>query len=68
MPQTWVIRQAWADSGKVYGYRKLFDDLRNHGERISESRIATGVYSWDHRTDRVPTAPWPLRREAGRCG
>ncbi len=35
-----MIRQAWADSGKVYGYRKLTDDLRDQGERISENRVA----------------------------
>ena len=26
--QTALIRQAWTDCGKVYGYRKLQDDLR----------------------------------------
>ena len=26
--QTELIRQAWSESGKVYGYRKLADDLR----------------------------------------
>jgi putative transposase len=26
--QTELIQQAWTDSGKVYGYRKLTDDLR----------------------------------------
>ncbi len=30
--QTELIRQAWAESGKVYGYRKLTDDLRDQGE------------------------------------
>jgi putative transposase len=25
--QTALIRQAWSDSGRVYGYRKLTDDL-----------------------------------------
>ena len=38
--QTELIRQAWEDSGKVYGYRKLTDDLRDQGERISENRVA----------------------------
>jgi putative transposase len=38
--QTELIRRAWADSGKVYGYRKLTDDLRDQGERISENRVA----------------------------
>jgi putative transposase len=38
--QTELIRQAWGDSGKVYGYRKLTDDLRDQGERVSENRVA----------------------------
>ena len=38
--QTELILQAWADRGKVYGYRKLTDDLRDLGERISENRVA----------------------------
>ncbi len=38
--QTELLRQAWADSGKVYGFPKLTDDLRNQGERISENRVA----------------------------
>lgn len=38
--QTEMIRQAWTDSGKVYGYRKLHDDLRDQGETCSENRVA----------------------------
>lgn len=38
--QTYLIQQAWADSGKVYGYRKLHDDLRDQGETCSENRVA----------------------------
>lgn len=38
--QTELIRQAWRDSGKVYGYRKLTDDLRDQGEQVSENRVA----------------------------
>jgi putative transposase len=30
--QTELIRQAWSESGKVYDYRKLADDLRDQGE------------------------------------
>jgi len=30
-----MIRKTRAESGKVYGYRKLTDDLRDEGERIS---------------------------------
>ncbi len=38
--QTDLIRQTWADSGRIYGYRKLTDDLRDHGETCSENRVA----------------------------
>ena len=38
--QTDLIRRAWVDSGKVYGYRKLHDDLRDAGEICSGSRVA----------------------------
>ena len=38
--QTELIRQAWSDSGKVYGYCKLADDLRDQGEQVSENRVA----------------------------
>ena len=38
--QTELIRQAWSDSGKVYGHRKLADDLRDQGEQVSENRVA----------------------------
>ncbi len=35
-----MIWQAWSDSGKAYGYRKLADDLRDQGEQVSENRVA----------------------------
>ena len=38
--QTELLRQAWNDSGKVYGYRKLHDDLLNQGETSCPNRIA----------------------------
>jgi len=38
--QTALIKRAWEDSGKVYGYRKLHDDLRDQGERCSPNRVA----------------------------
>jgi putative transposase len=38
--QTELIHQAWTDSGRVYGYRKLTDDLRDAGEVCSENRVA----------------------------
>lgn len=38
--QTVLLKQAWEDSGKVYGYRKLHDDLCDEGERVSPNRVA----------------------------
>ena len=38
--QTDLIRKAWNDSGKVYGYRKLHDDLLDHGETCCPNRVA----------------------------
>lgn len=38
--QTDLIRGAWKDSGKVYGYRKLHDDLLDQGETCSPNRVA----------------------------
>ncbi len=35
-----LIKQAWKDSGKVYGYRKIHDDLIEMGETVSENRVA----------------------------
>ncbi len=35
-----MIQRAWTDSGKVYGYRELHDDLLNQGETCSENRVA----------------------------
>jgi len=38
--QTTLLRQAWEDSGKVYGYRKLHDDLLDQGETCCPNRVA----------------------------
>ena len=38
--QTELIRKAWQDSGKVYGYRKLHDDLLDQGEMCCANRVA----------------------------
>ena len=38
--QTELIQQAWTDSGKVYGYRKLHDDLLDQVETCSENCVA----------------------------
>ena len=38
--QTELIRKAWEDSGKVYGHRKLHDDLLDQGETCCLNRVA----------------------------
>ena len=38
--QTELIRKAWNDSGKIYGYRKLHDDLLDQGETSCPNRVA----------------------------
>lgn len=38
--QTALVRQVWEDSGHVYGYRKIHDDLLDMGERCSPNRVA----------------------------
>jgi putative transposase len=38
--QTELIRKAWEDSGKVYGCRKLHDDLLDQGETCCLNRVA----------------------------
>ena len=38
--QTELLQKAWAESGKIYGYRKLHDDLVEQGESICPNRVA----------------------------
>ena len=38
--QTDLLKEAWEDSGKVYGYRKLHDDLSDQGEACCPNRVA----------------------------
>lgn len=35
-----LINQFWLESGGVYGYRKIHDDLREFGERCGKRRVA----------------------------
>jgi len=35
-----LIKQAWQESGCVYGYRKIHDDLRSLGETCCPNRVA----------------------------
>jgi putative transposase len=36
---TGLIKQFWLESGGIYGYRKIYSDLREHGERCGENRV-----------------------------
>ncbi len=38
--QTELLSRAWKESGKVYGYRKLHDDLLDQGETCGLNRVA----------------------------
>lgn len=38
--QTGLLKKAWEESGKVYGYRKLHDDLQDQGETCCPNRVA----------------------------
>lgn len=38
--QTDLLKDAWEESGKIYGYRKLHDDLLDQGETCSPNRVA----------------------------
>ncbi len=34
-----LIKQSWLESGSIYGYRKITDDLRDLGERCGKHRV-----------------------------
>ena len=38
--QTDLLKEAWEDSSKVYGYQKLHDDLSDQGETCCPNRLA----------------------------
>ena len=38
--QTELLKEAWVESGKVYGQRKLHDDLLDQGESACLNRVA----------------------------
>jgi len=38
--QTELLGRAWRESGRVYGYRKLHDDLLDQGETCCPNRVA----------------------------
>ncbi|MEH6999305.1 MAG: IS3 family transposase [Limnobacter sp.] len=34
-----LIKQSWLESGSIYGYRKMADDLRDIGAKCDERRV-----------------------------
>lgn len=38
--QTELLKEAWVESGKIYGQRKLHDDLLEQGEKVCLKRVA----------------------------
>lgn len=38
--QTGLIKQLWLESGTVYGYRKIWLDMKDLGERAGRNRVA----------------------------
>ena len=56
------IKQSWLESGSVYGYRKVADDLRELGERCGKHRVARLMKAEGLRAQRG------YRRRPGRYG
>jgi putative transposase len=63
--QTELIRTAWKDSGKVYGYRKLHDDLLDQGESVCPNRVAR-LAGWPASRPRSATNAGPAAMAARR--
>lgn len=64
--QTDLLLKAWEESGKVYGYRKLHDDLLDQGEMCCPNRVARLTHCRDQGADRLQTPSRHLRRQAFR--
>ncbi len=56
--QTKLLKKAWTESGEVYGYRKLHDDLCDLGEDIGPNRAWRLAPSGGHKgPDRLKRKP-----------
>ncbi|MFX2698513.1 hypothetical protein [Enterobacter bugandensis] len=61
------VRQLWLDSGKEYGYRRIYEDLRDSGEKCTLGRvrvvlksIKSNVQSGGYKTTRPANKPQTL--------
>lgn len=58
-----LIKHSWLESGGVYGYRKIHDDLREAGEDCGRHRVARLMrLEGSALSDSVSTPPWQIRR------
>ena len=58
-----LLKQAWLESGGVYGYRKLTLDMRDLGERCGKHRVARLL-----KAEGLRSQSGYRRRPAGRAG
>jgi hypothetical protein len=65
--QIGLLRKAWEESGKVYGYRKRHDDLLDHGETSCPNRVARLTHCRDKGSDWLQAPSRYLRGQAFCC-
>jgi putative transposase len=56
-----LIKYSRLESGGIYGYRKIHDDLREVGKDFGRHRVARQMHLEDLRSD-TGTTPWKVRR------
>ena len=65
---TGLIKQFWLESVGVYGYRKIFSDLREHGEHLrGEQSLPSDAYGRAANTVGLPAATSPKWIASCRC-
>ncbi|KYZ85309.1 MAG: hypothetical protein CL549_11090 [Alcanivorax sp.] len=51
-----LIKQAWLESGGVYGYRNITLDLKDLGERCSKNEELAKPFRWHKSADAIMTS------------
>ena len=54
-----LIKHSWLESGGVYGYRKIHDDLREVGEACGRHRVALRLDTADAQGNTEASQRWP---------
>jgi putative transposase len=57
--QTALIKQSWLESGTIYVYRKVYDDLQELGERAGKNRVYRLMREAGLRSERGYRKPRP---------